>query len=324
VSVVATLAALVTDLKLDKENAYVAQSSALASSSIWRVPLAGGRATSMAMVADGVDSGGEVTIAEVTLALDATDVFFASGPTVGKLPKIGGAVTRLASGRSGWLSAGVVMADGYIFWTQQPVSDPSDMATELDRVNAEGGMTMPLASGLATAGVTTVTGTSFYWAGADGTLNRIGLHGGAVTILATDASKRPATSIAVDEAFLYWSVSSSCAQPVGSPPCPPRSAKDAAIKRVPIAGGAVTTLATDFAVSGIAVDGEDLYWIDPYVSVNWVPLPGASTSMAPSHRVAADDGAYLGPILDSSYVYWVSATTQASVSSEIKRARKPL
>jgi hypothetical protein len=68
----------------------------------------------------------------------------------------------------------------------------------------------------------------------------------------------------------------------------------ATIHRVPIDGGPSAIIAADADATGIAVDASNVYWIDPYGAVKWVPVGAVGATPA---ALAADVGVYLGPVL---------------------------
>jgi hypothetical protein len=85
------------------------------------------------------------------------------------------------------------------------------------------------------------------------------------------------------------------------------------MQRVPISGGAITTLAIGYEFSGMALDACRGYWVDISVdTVNWVSLAGGAMS-----TVASPESILVGPVVDDNAIYWASA------SGDILRVSKP-
>ncbi len=90
-------------------------------------------------------------------------------------------------------------------------------------------------------GAIAVDSTSVYWADGSGAVMKVGINGGAVTTLASEASDIELGTIAVDSTSVYWTAAG-------------------AVKKVGINGGAVTTLASGGRAYYIAVDSTSIYW----------------------------------------------------------------
>jgi len=157
--------------------------------------------------------------------------------------------------------------------------------------------------------------TNYYWAGLDGSINRVALSGGPVTVLVPASVGSVINGLAVDATYVYFAFSSTCNASLGAPSCPTPSPMASPIMRVPIAGGAATVVVTDYNVDGIAVDGKNVYWIDPYDSVKWASL-ASNDGAAVANVLAEDSTADVGPVLTDGSVYWVSGV-------EIKFVAKP-
>ncbi len=176
---------------------------------------------------------------------------------------------------------------GHVYWA------------DYDTVNAipsGGGTSVTLASAPDALGPSSMAtdGTHIYWVNDGrypGSVEKVSLGGGNVTILATD--QNGPDSVAVDGTHVYWT-----------------NEGDGTVNEVPIGGGTVTTLATgqDAPVS-VAVDGTHVYWVDAAGTypefnkgtVNEVPIGGgAVTTLA-----TGQDSPYAMAV-EGTHVYWVN------------------
>jgi len=97
-------------------------------------------------------------------------------------------------------------------------------------------------------------------------------------------------SVAVDSTHVYW------------------GSGDGTVKKVPISGGTVTTLASgQGAVPGLAVDGTHVYWVSFHSgywddgTVKEVPISGGSVT-----TLASDQGRVSSLAVDATHVYWAN------------------
>ena len=162
-----------------------------------------------------------------------------------------------------------------------------------------------LASGLNTPTQIAVDATSVYWAedysyGSTTTfklvVRRLSLQGGDPVDLAV-APARPLGALVIDGTSVYWSA---------------YAGSQSLIMKVPLAGGAVVTVATDLTPITLAVDATNLYWgngdMSTPGSVMMMPLAGGDPTVLASGP---------GPLepwriaVDANSVYWTDWGTHA-------------
>ena len=310
-TVLATVGSL-GDLEVDGTNVYFTDFAGLAGTThVYSVPVAGGPLTTLGMPADADGSCGPGAIAAAGLAQDEANVYFLDGINVGRIAKADGTVAPLVSLACGGVGGGLGQSGGSLFWMQVAGDAP-----ELDALDLAGNATTTVVSQLppGSSGATAIDGTSYYFSGGPGVLQRIPLAGGTSTVLMTDPLSRLVSGVAVDGTYAYVALSGGCASPIGGSPCPAPSPTTSAIVRVPLGGGAAVTLATDYDVAGIAVDGVNVYWIDPYDSVKWTPLPAEGSSPIVGSTLTEDLAATIGPVVDANAVYWGSGASIARIA----------
>jgi hypothetical protein len=95
--------------------------------------------------------------------------------------------------------------------------------------------------------------------------------------------------MAIDATSVYWT---DCGDPTGGN-----------VLKMPKTGGAVVTLASGDVLSGIAVEGSELYWVARTSvgagAIKTVPVAGGTPTV-----VAAQSGAPSHLVADASFVYW--------------------
>lgn len=140
----------------------------------------------------------------------------------------------IASSRE--LPWGVVTDGTFVYWADHE-------GGTLNSVAVGGGSASSFATGQVHPLALAVDVNNAYWVAANGVYQ---FGGSAVTLLASGSP----TSIAVDSSYVYWTDEGTQSQ-------------EGTVKRVPIGGGTVTTIATGQASPrGIFVSGSTVYWVN--------------------------------------------------------------
>jgi len=190
------------------------------------------------VVKGSLDSGSEVALAfgranPTAVASDGVNVFWTEAAgSIFKLPVTGGAITTLATGIAGLRG---IASDGVkVCWTQS--------TSAIACMPVGGGATTTIVSGR--AGVTgriAIDGTSVYWQEGNNIL-KAPKAGGAVAVLITRAA---VTGLASDGTNVYLA----------------EDLNPGNILRLPVGGGAVTTVATGaFNLTSVAVGATNVVW----------------------------------------------------------------
>jgi hypothetical protein len=191
--------------------------------------------------------GGDVTVlasgqgVPVAIAVDAGNVYWANAPggTIDACSLSGGTVATLASGQ---LPDSIAVDATSVYWT-------SHYDGTVNKVPLAGGNVTVLASGqtpVESNYAMAVDATSVYWVdeglgGGASTLSQVPIRGGSVTVVASGAAGQGPTAVAVGPAGVYW------------------TNDDGTVDALDLSGGTVTTLASGFFSSAIAVDGTNVY-----------------------------------------------------------------
>lgn len=229
-------------IALDSTSAYWTDDG---SGSVAKVPLGGGTVTTLAAAHDGYAIG---------IALSSTQVYWTNAFAVLSMPLDGGAVVTLAPQQNS--ATGVVVDATSVYWANQYHT--------VMKMPLEGGVATTLAAiqSLTPSGGIAVDGTSVYWGtsgGGDGTVVKTPLAGGSITTLAT--GQNLPNQIAVDGTSVYWTNSGYVTFTPGGFDEPDASFPGSVVK-VPLDGGAPTTLSAGGSPQGIAVDATSVYWTD--------------------------------------------------------------
>ncbi len=237
---------------------------------IARVPLTGGRATTLAAGVSGT---------RPPIAVDDTHVYIADGCRLKKAPLHGGPPETVAA--ADFAIKDLDVDGGVLYWIEEPFA-------AVKKIGVDGGPVMLLATGSGPAGPLRLSGGMIYWMEGGDTLKRIPASGGSAEILASGLPDLDDFRVA--GADLYFAERDTGAvqkMPAGGgtpaplgilPPgsSPRRLALDGtflywidrhAAGRIPRAGGAAETLAqnldTDpYTPNAIAADGAGRYWCE--------------------------------------------------------------
>jgi hypothetical protein len=221
------------------------------------------------------------------VAVDAGNVYWVIGSTgprfegaVMKTPREGGAVTTLASGEGFPWPCHIALDETSVYWGGQS-------ADTVRKVSQNGGSITTLASGQPATGGLAVDATSVYWTGGYAGVMKMARGGGAPVLLATQGGE----GLAIDSHDVYWTSRS--------------GQHDGGVLRVPLDGGAVSTLASvPDLPEAIALDAVNVYtagYSDGTLLA--IPLGGG-----PITTLASDQTNPSVITLDESNIYWTGST----------------
>jgi hypothetical protein len=235
------------------------------------------------------------SVAPMQLALDADHVYwtdldsYAQHSTIQRAPKKGGELpTMLAWNQDTPIAIAVDSTS--LYWTTN-----GDLSAIVK---------MPLGGGAVTTLTQNVWGqiasialdaTNVYWAAyaANGDVVATPLAGGSSSIYA--AARYGASFGVVDSSYAYWS-------------------EEGGVMRVPIGGGTIERLAVVSHATALAIDAENLYWLDPGTSSHGY-TDGAIVQMSLSTLQATTLLSNLANVsslaVDNAYVYWTYYGTDA-------------
>ncbi|MEZ4220734.1 MAG: hypothetical protein R3B13_07365 [Polyangiaceae bacterium] len=211
--------------------------------------------------------------------LDATDIYYASGTDVWRLPRFGGTAVSVASGLLG--PRHVAVDDIHVVF--------SDGARKVYVTAKSGGgatLLYTASNGSAQIGGVATDGSYAYFtetsdkSSFDGAVSRVALSGGLPKVLALLPAAAP-EGLFLDGAFVY------VAERIGQ-----------SVVRIPAAGGAPTPVATgrDQPVD-VVVSGNWIAWAENggigFVSKGGGTPSFAPTAGSPSHIAADDSAAYV-------------------------------
>jgi hypothetical protein len=222
---------------------------------VMKVPLAGGAVTTLASTASEADpfygyDGGPI-------ALDASSVYYLGSGSVMKVALAGGAPTTLSTQSE---PAQLALDSSHVYWSGfRPMETTAYAITSLPL--GGGAVTTILKEGSPTFAV---GASGLYWSSLKASeafgkgevrLLTAPLGGGATTTLASiqDPNSNGMWGMAVDSTHLYSVVGGGKLD---------GHRYDGAVMKVPLTGGAPTTLATGHSPSGdIVVDSTSVYWV---------------------------------------------------------------
>lgn len=219
--------------------------------------------------------------------LDATDVYYASGKDVWRLPKLGGAAISIASGLVGPQHVAVdathvVFSDG----SRRVYVVPKSGGGKTLLYEANGSTQI---GGVASDGSYAYYSETFDTSSYDGTVSRVALGGGFPEVLAPLTSAGP-RGLALDGGFVYVALE------IGQ-----------SVVKIPVAGGVPVPVASGLDhAQDVAVSGDWIAWAENS-GIGFVAKTGGSQSFAstpgtPAH-IAADDAAVYVTLPASAALY---------------------
>jgi hypothetical protein len=228
-------------IAIDAPHLYWSAIGSFGAGSVLRVSLSGGAPST---IASGTGLQG--------IALGATSVYWGADSNVLQMPLAGGKATKFATRQNSPYAIAVDAQD--IFWTDAGEYDESDPNGSIMKASIDGGAPVTLAARRSLPSSIVVSGSWVYWVddGTPSALAKVSVNGGTTTTL---ASFEPLTSasLAVDGTNIYWTTY------VGPSTTTPGTSGQ--IMRMPLGGGAITTLASGQNMpSCVAVDATSVYW----------------------------------------------------------------
>jgi hypothetical protein len=267
------------NLLLDGNDAIVTSFVSPAVYQLLRVPVSGGTPRELTTLPDRPRA----------LTVSGSQIYLVDDTALRSVPLAGGAPTVVVDDVISGVDLSVT--DGAVVWSET-VCCAHGQKGRVRKLDLDGGGVTTLAQDVDAPGGLTAAGGWVYWAEGGvigltegtGRLAATPLTGGAVTTLAQGVDQ-PLPMIVADATRVYF-------------------ADRFRIKSVSIAGGVPETLATgDFYVSGIASDGERVYWTEePLATVRSVGVTGGevqtlATGSGPSGLIRVSGG----------YVYWTES-----------------
>ncbi len=208
------------------------------------------------------------------IAIDGTSIYWTDGDrAVMKMPLSGGTPTMLAPEYEN-IPFAIAVDRTSVYWTTlHSDGQGGDSLGTVRSMPLDGGTPTTLASGQDTPTAIAVDSTSVYWVTEDGNVMKVARSGGTATTLATGQSGA-GRSLAIDGTSAYWTNT---------------VAQTGSVMKVSLDGGTPVTLSSpEDAPYGIAVDGASVYWTNANGgTVRRMPLAGgAITTIATTEALA--------------------------------------
>ncbi|MFQ5964389.1 MAG: CARDB domain-containing protein [Candidatus Scalinduaceae bacterium] len=295
-------------LTVDQNNVYWTETSfPNKTGEVKKVPIIGGAVSTVSSQFLGFAGGTGWT----DIAVDNTSVYWGWNPGGGsgiiyKIPITGGVRTTLSSDAN--QPGDIAVDSAYVYWSDNNSGTPS--FTGIRKIPINGGDLITLTTKGGNTGIMAIDDTHVYFSyftfsfftGTVYFIAKINKEGGSVIDLATNLANN-ASGIAVDESNVYW------VEPnAGS------------VKKVPINGGSVTTLATGLDNPfRIAVDNNNLYFTE---YANGVAGAGSIKKISINGGAIATLASGLnGPydiVEDSISIYWTEKGTNGTDGAIMK------
>ena len=267
---------------------------------LMKVPASGGSITTLFLL----PPFGSEERRPLKMAADEVNLYWLDSTRLNSIPRSGGNINTLASGLG--FPADLVISEGRAIWAEDHCCRLA-FTGSVKMVPTSGGTVTTVVSGLDgvrsidvdSMTVLFVEGSVVPTGWHTGRIAKISIAGGPVTTIVSAVTAGAGSPIAVDDWNVYF-------------------ADGSGLKKVPIGGGIVETLASDFMTDGVfamATDGQFIYWLNSWrrpalrkISIDggWIEdiVPYQASSMYAGARL----------LLNNGYLYWVWCTPACAIT----------
>jgi hypothetical protein len=220
-----------------------------------------------------------------------------------KVPLVGGSVTTLASfpaGPSYLTPVGITVDSNNVYWTAGGQS-----AGAIQKVPLSGGTATTYANTLAQYPVGIVVDSSkIYWADYGvSAVRSMPLSGSSSPT--TIASNQNPSVVVIDTNNIYWNKDY----------YNPLTMSNPGIMKAPLAGGTPTMLVTNDVAQTFTIDATNVYWISTQNSLKKIPIAGGATTTLANVLVSQQNHFIIST--DGTNVYWVNDGASGGVPARL-------
>jgi len=245
------------------------------------------------------------------MAVDETHLYWADMATLYSISRNGGTISERATDLG--LAMDLVVNDGRVFWTEAYCCGGGIFTGNIRSVSTTGGAVTWHLSGLDNVRSLDVVSNVLYFSegsypspgGASGRIAKAPIAGTPVTTIVTAVMADAGTPMAVDDNNVYFADASG-------------------LKKVPLQGGIVERLASEFltdTIYALAADGQFVYFLSKRrspivrrISVSGGPIEDVSLPASGLRHSSAK------LILNNGYFYWVERSFDAPPTDAIMKA----